>query len=33
MPVVVTYIGYSGGRGLPTDHLFWSAACSVPWRA
>ncbi|MFH9741440.1 acetylxylan esterase [Streptomyces roseolus] len=26
LPVVVTYIGYSGGRGLPTDHLFWSAA-------
>ncbi|MEU9047539.1 MULTISPECIES: acetylxylan esterase [unclassified Kitasatospora] len=26
LPVVVTYIGYSGGRGLPTEHLFWSAA-------
>ncbi|WP_426368068.1 acetylxylan esterase [Streptomyces sp. E-08] len=26
LPVVVTYIGYSLGRGLPTDHLFWSAA-------
>ncbi|MET9435848.1 alpha/beta fold hydrolase [Streptomyces sp. NPDC006551] len=26
LPVVVTYIGYCGGRGLPTDHLFWSAA-------
>ncbi|RAS66972.1 cephalosporin-C deacetylase [Lentzea atacamensis] len=26
LPVVVTYIGYTGGRGLPTDHLFWSAA-------
>ncbi len=26
LPVVVTCIGYSGGRGLPTDHLFWSAA-------
>ncbi|MFF4799575.1 acetylxylan esterase [Streptomyces sp. NPDC001351] len=26
LPVVVTYIGYSGGRGLPTDHLFWPAA-------
>jgi cephalosporin-C deacetylase len=26
LPVVVTYIGYSGGRGLPTDHLLWSAA-------
>jgi cephalosporin-C deacetylase len=26
LPVVVTFIGYSGGRGLPTDHLLWSAA-------
>ncbi|MFF4381248.1 acetylxylan esterase [Kitasatospora sp. NPDC001547] len=26
LPVVVSYIGYSGGRGLPTEHLFWSAA-------
>jgi len=26
LPVVVTHIGYSGGRGLPTEHLFWSAA-------
>ncbi|WP_433544146.1 acetylxylan esterase (plasmid) [Streptomyces sp. CA-294286] len=26
LPVVVTYAGYSGGRGLPTDHLLWSAA-------
>ncbi|MFD7014687.1 acetylxylan esterase [Streptomyces sp. NPDC059928] len=26
LPVVVTYIGYSGGRGLATEHLFWSAA-------
>ncbi|MFH8841783.1 acetylxylan esterase [Streptomyces sp. NPDC017868] len=26
LPVVVTYIGYSGGRGLPTEHLLWSAA-------
>lgn len=26
LPVVITYIGYSGGRGLPTDHLLWSAA-------
>ena len=26
LPVVVTCIGYSGGRGLPTDHLLWSAA-------
>ncbi|KUO16473.1 acetylxylan esterase [Streptomyces dysideae] len=26
LPVVVTYIGYGGGRGLPTDHLLWSAA-------
>ncbi|GAA4877255.1 acetylxylan esterase [Kitasatospora terrestris] len=26
LPVVVTYIGYSGGRGLPTEHLFWPTA-------
>ncbi|WP_434443179.1 acetylxylan esterase [Lentzea sp. E54] len=26
LPVVVTFIGYTGGRGLPTDHLLWSAA-------
>jgi cephalosporin-C deacetylase len=26
LPVVVTYLGYSGGRGLPTEHLLWSAA-------
>ncbi|UUU37855.1 acetylxylan esterase [Streptomyces sp. NBC_00162] len=26
LPVVITYMGYGGGRGLPTDHLFWSAA-------
>ncbi|MBB4980871.1 MULTISPECIES: acetylxylan esterase [Streptomyces] len=26
LPVVVTCIGYSGGRGLPTDQLLWSAA-------
>ncbi|MFH9968081.1 acetylxylan esterase [Streptomyces mirabilis] len=26
LPVVITYQGYSGGRGLPTEHLFWSAA-------
>ncbi|GLW67960.1 acetylxylan esterase [Kitasatospora phosalacinea] len=26
LPVVVGYQGYSGGRGLPTEHLFWSAA-------
>ncbi|MFC5661693.1 acetylxylan esterase [Kitasatospora misakiensis] len=26
LPVVVTYIGYCGGRGRPTEHLFWSAA-------
>ncbi|GAB3123826.1 acetylxylan esterase [Streptomyces calidiresistens] len=25
LPVVVTYIGYGGGRGLSTEHLFWSA--------
>jgi cephalosporin-C deacetylase len=26
LPVVVEYIGYGGGRGLPTDWLLWSAA-------
>jgi cephalosporin-C deacetylase len=26
IPVVVTYIGYGGGRGLPTDWLTWPAA-------
>ncbi|MCX2951765.1 acetylxylan esterase [Lentzea sp. NEAU-D7] len=26
LPVVVTYMGYSCGRGLPTDHLLWSSA-------
>ncbi|MFD3518529.1 acetylxylan esterase [Streptomyces sp. NPDC058657] len=26
LPVVVSYAGYCGGRGLPTDHLLWSAA-------
>ncbi|MFJ4879051.1 acetylxylan esterase [Streptomyces sp. NPDC088745] len=26
LPVVVTYIGYSGGRGLPTEHLLWASA-------
>ncbi|MER5639156.1 acetylxylan esterase [Kitasatospora sp. NPDC002227] len=26
LPVVVSYQGYCGGRGLPTEHLFWSAA-------
>jgi len=26
LPVVVTYAGYSGGRGLPTEHLFWPSA-------
>lgn len=26
LPVVVTYNGYTGGRGLPTDHLLWAAA-------
>ncbi|RAG80900.1 acetylxylan esterase [Streptacidiphilus pinicola] len=26
LPVVVTYLGYCAGRGLPTEHLFWSAA-------
>ncbi|MCP2245974.1 acetylxylan esterase [Lentzea aerocolonigenes] len=26
LPVVVSFIGYSGGRGLPTDHLLWPSA-------
>lgn len=26
LPVVVQYIGYSGGRGLPHEHLLWNAA-------
>lgn len=26
LPVVVEYIGYGGGRGLPVDRLAWSAA-------
>ncbi|MGW1783714.1 acetylxylan esterase [Streptomyces sp. NPDC002143] len=26
LPTVVTYIGYSGGRGLPTDHLLFASA-------
>ncbi|RBM16675.1 alpha/beta fold hydrolase [Streptomyces sp. PT12] len=26
LPAVVTYQGYSGGRGLPTENLLWSAA-------
>ncbi|MFK8907176.1 acetylxylan esterase [Streptomyces sp. YS-3] len=26
LPVVVTFLGYCAGRGLPTDHLLWSAA-------
>ena len=26
LPVVVSYAGYSGGRGLPIEHLLWSAA-------
>ncbi|PYC79726.1 acetylxylan esterase [Streptomyces tateyamensis] len=26
LPVVVGYQGYTGGRGLPTEQLFWSAA-------
>ncbi|MGP4112610.1 acetylxylan esterase [Streptomyces sp. 4N509B] len=26
LPAVVTYIGYSGGRGLYHEHLLWSAA-------
>ncbi|CAI9388780.1 acetylxylan esterase [Microbacterium sp. T2.11-28] len=26
LPAVVEYLGYGGGRGLPVDRLFWSAA-------
>ncbi|MDT0444658.1 acetylxylan esterase [Streptomyces johnsoniae] len=26
LPAVVTYQGYGGGRGLPVEHLLWSAA-------
>ncbi|MCP2264544.1 acetylxylan esterase [Promicromonospora thailandica] len=26
LPVVVEYLGYGGGRGLPYDHLQWAAA-------
>ncbi|GAB3892302.1 acetylxylan esterase [Kibdelosporangium lantanae] len=26
LPVVITFLGYSCGRGLPTDHTLWSAA-------
>ncbi|MEV8017302.1 acetylxylan esterase [Streptomyces sp. NPDC086554] len=26
LPAVVQYIGYGGGRGLPHEHLLWSAA-------
>jgi cephalosporin-C deacetylase len=26
LPVVVTYLGYTQGRGAPTEHLLWSAA-------
>lgn len=26
LPAVITYIGYSGGRGLPTDHLLYASA-------
>ncbi|QNK83228.1 acetylxylan esterase [Nakamurella sp. PAMC28650] len=26
LPTVVEYIGYSGGRGFPHDHLVWAAA-------
>ncbi|MEV0235514.1 acetylxylan esterase [Nonomuraea sp. NPDC050786] len=26
VPCVMHYIGYSGGRGFPKDHLFWPAA-------
>ncbi len=26
LPTVITYIGYSGGRGLPTDHLLYASA-------
>ena len=25
LPVVVEYVGYGGGRGLPTDNLMWSS--------
>ena len=26
LPCIVEYCGYGGGRGLPTEHLFWAAA-------
>src|SRR4051812_32631328 len=26
LPTIVEYIGYSGGRGFPQDHLVWAAA-------
>jgi cephalosporin-C deacetylase len=26
LPTIVEYIGYSGGRGFPTDHLLWATA-------
>nr|WP_198047074.1 acetylxylan esterase [Kutzneria sp. 744] len=26
LPIVVRYIGYGGGRGLPLDHTLWAAA-------
>lgn len=26
LPVVVSYNGYGGGRGLPIEHLFWASA-------
>jgi cephalosporin-C deacetylase len=26
LPIVVRYIGYGGGRGLPLDHALWAAA-------
>ncbi|MFI6103302.1 acetylxylan esterase [Streptomyces sp. NPDC051310] len=26
LPAVITYIGYTGGRGLPTDHLLYASA-------
>jgi cephalosporin-C deacetylase len=26
LPAIVEYIGYNGGRGLPTEKLFWSSA-------
>ncbi|MEU3495720.1 acetylxylan esterase [Kitasatospora cineracea] len=26
LPVVVGYVGYGGGRGLPHDHLLWASA-------